>query len=85
MIILSNISTIIVGCSPIEQDLKQKGKTEYGKIEAIFRRTHYVLHRPVNPKNPERLYEKVQKNNQHQVGDKLLAHIRFSDFNYFYQ
>ena len=58
---LGNIPVIVVGDSHIEQYVQNHGKIEQRKVKPVTLVTHKVLHRAINPKNPEWLYQKVEE------------------------
>ena len=75
VIVLSYIPVIKISDSEIEQDIKEKGKIENRKIEAIFPGSSDILHGPVDAKNPEWLYQQIKKKQKTKIGDEFTLHV----------
>ncbi|HBF21942.1 MAG TPA: glycosyltransferase family 1 protein [Cryomorphaceae bacterium] len=58
----------------IQKDIEQHGEVEQRKVQAVLFRSNAVLHRKVDPENPGWFYQKIQKEQQYQIADKLLLH-----------
>jgi len=60
-IVLGNVTVVVVGNSNIQQNIQQHRKIEQCKIKAVTLVSNSILNGSVNPKNPERLDQQVQK------------------------
>jgi hypothetical protein len=61
VVILGNVPVVEVGNPKVEQDIEKKREVEDDEIEAIITHPDDPLNGEIDPKNPDRLYEKVKK------------------------
>jgi hypothetical protein len=76
VVVLRNVAIVEIGYAKIKQDIEQERKIENHKIETELGWTDGVLDRPVDPKDPEGLHQKVQEQQQTEVGKKFPLHVR---------
>jgi hypothetical protein len=74
MVVLRDVLVVEVGDAEIKENVEQKSEVHQGGIPAIFFRSHGVLHGTVDAKNPERLYQQVQEEQEGKVGNELALH-----------
>ena len=74
MVVLGNVAVVEIGDPEIQQYVEKKRKIQDDKIKAIFAHPDGSLHGKIDPKNPDRLYEKIEKEEQSQVGKEFFLH-----------
>ena len=74
MVVLRDVPVVEIGDAEIEQDVEQEGEVKEGKIKSVFGGSYSILNYAVNPENPERFDQDIQKEQEGQVGDKFLLH-----------
>ena len=57
------------------QNVEQNGKTEKGKVHAIYLCLYHILYGTIDPKNPEWFHEDIQEKDQNQICDKFSLHL----------
>ena len=60
-IVPGNVAIIVIGDSNVEQDVQNHGKIKQRKVKPVALIAHQILHRAINSKNPEWLYQKVEE------------------------
>jgi hypothetical protein len=61
MIVLCNVAVVEIGDAKIKNDVEKKRKIQNDEIKAIIPNPNNALYVEINPKNPDRLDEEIQK------------------------
>lgn len=61
MIVLGDVPVVKIGNPKVKDYIEKEGKIKDDEIKSIIAHPHDALHGKVNPKNPERFYEKIQE------------------------
>ena len=78
---LGDVPVIEIGDPGVEKDVEEKGKIEEREIETVIKVPDHVLNCPVNPENPERLHQEVEKQQQSEVRQEFSLHgYRIAEF-----
>lgn len=72
LMVLRDIPVVVVGNPQIEDNVEDEGDIQQGVVKAKIPVPNNDLDVPVNAENPQRLDQKIEKDDQNQVGDKLL-------------
>ena len=68
-------STVVeVGDAEVEQDIEEVGKVKKGLVGAVRSIAKQVLHFTVDAENPERLHQKVEKQQENDIFDEAVLH-----------
>jgi len=73
---LGNIAVVEIGDAEIKQDVEEKGEIEQVHVKSVIRQPDRVLHRAVDPEDPEGLDQEVQEQQQGQVDQEFFLHER---------
>lgn len=77
MNVLGDIAVVEIGDPGIKQDIEQKSEIEQVQVKTVINKPHRILHRAVDPENPERLHQEVQEEQQGEIGEEFLLHLKF--------
>jgi hypothetical protein len=72
--VLSDITVIEIGNPEVEKYAEKERKIQDAEVETEILRSDSILNRAVNPENPERLDQKVKKQQQSQVFQEFFLH-----------
>jgi len=74
MVVLRYVPVVEIGDPKIQQNVEKKRKIQDDKIKAIIAHPDGSLYGKIDPKNPDRFYEKIKKEEQPQVGQEFFLH-----------
>jgi hypothetical protein len=76
LVVLGDVPVVEIGNSQVKQDVEKEGEVEQIEIKPVFHHPRHNLNVPIDGKDPNRLNQKIQREQQTQVCQKFSLHIK---------